>query len=134
MEMMQNEPEPIDETNLIEANTDFMARVAAVGIDLIYDEDGDILLVTFGEPQEATSEPTSFDWLYVRISPETLEIVGLDVLQFRRRVLANNEIVRQMFAGQTLDTLLAGQPVHVEGTNAQKAASLIRELATAQFA
>ncbi len=51
---------------------------------LFYDQEGDVMYLTIGEPQEAVSREMGNDIL-LRVHPDTGEVVGLTVLNFASR-------------------------------------------------
>ena len=64
------------------ANSDLEERLGALGITLDYDDERDILFCRFGPPTEALTESVD-DLVYVRVDPDTLKIVGLEILHAR---------------------------------------------------
>jgi hypothetical protein len=68
------------------ANNDLAERMAALGVTSDLDADTDILFVTIGPPQEALTESVD-DWLGLRVDPETLKIVGFEVLHAQAAAL-----------------------------------------------
>ena len=48
-----------------------------------YDDEGDILDISIGEPEEAVSKEVEDD-LFLRINPISGEIVGFSMLNFRK--------------------------------------------------
>lgn len=50
---------------------------------MIYDDEGDILDVSMGSPVEAVSKEVEDDF-FVRISPQTGEVVGFSILNFKK--------------------------------------------------
>ncbi len=52
-------------------------------IRMVYDDEGDILDISLGEPEEAISEEVEDD-LFIRIDPISGEIVGFSMLNFRK--------------------------------------------------
>jgi hypothetical protein len=52
-------------------------------IRMVYDEQGDILDVSLGEPEEAVSREIEDDFL-LRIKSDTGEVVGFSILNFRK--------------------------------------------------
>lgn len=52
-------------------------------IRMVYDEDGDILDVSIGAPEDAISKEVEDDF-FLRVKPETGEVVGFSILNFRK--------------------------------------------------
>lgn len=52
-------------------------------IRMIYDEQGDILDVSLGEPEEAISREIEDDF-FLRMKSDTGEIVGFSIINFRK--------------------------------------------------
>ena len=52
-------------------------------IRMVYDDEGDILDISIGEPEEAISKEVEDD-LFLRINPISGEIVGFSILNFRK--------------------------------------------------
>jgi len=52
-------------------------------IRMVYDEEGDILDVSLGEPVEAISKEVEDDF-FLRIRPQSGEVVGFSMLNFRK--------------------------------------------------
>ena len=84
----------IDPDRLWEANTDYVDRIEAEGVFVVYDATLDTLFVEFGGPKEALSEH-AIDNVMVRIDPDTLQIVGVEVLDFFTDFLPCNRLFRE---------------------------------------
>lgn len=52
-------------------------------IRMVYDEEGDILDVSLGEPEEAISREVEDDF-FLRIKPDSGDVVGFSILNFRK--------------------------------------------------
>ena len=52
-------------------------------IRMVYDETGDILDVSIGEPEEAISREVEDDF-FLRVKPDTGKVVGFSILNFRK--------------------------------------------------
>ncbi len=50
---------------------------------MVYDEEGDILDVSLGEPEEAISKEVEDDF-FLRVKPDSDEVVGFSILNFRK--------------------------------------------------
>ena len=52
-------------------------------IRIVYDDEGEILDISLGEPEEAVSKEVEDDF-FLRINPASGEIVGFSILNFRK--------------------------------------------------
>ncbi|MBI4596588.1 MAG: DUF2283 domain-containing protein [Candidatus Tectomicrobia bacterium] len=52
-------------------------------IRMVYDEEGDILDISTGAPEEAISREIE-DAFFLRVSPRSGEVVGFSILNFRK--------------------------------------------------
>jgi len=52
-------------------------------IRMVYDDVGDILDVSIGEPEDAISREVEDDF-FLRVKPDTGEVVGFSILNFRK--------------------------------------------------
>ena len=52
-------------------------------IRIVYDEEGDILDVSIGEPENAISKEVEDDF-FLRVKPDTGEVIGFSILNFRK--------------------------------------------------
>ena len=77
-----------------EANKDYMGRIEREGLKAIYDATLDTLFVEIGEPKEALTEHV-VDNVMVRINPDSLQIVGFEILDFLDDFLPENRLVRE---------------------------------------
>jgi len=50
---------------------------------IVYDDEGDILDVSLGEPEEAISREVESDF-FLRINPVSGQVVGFSILNFRK--------------------------------------------------
>jgi hypothetical protein len=64
------------------ANLDLATRIQMLGVSVVYDDDIDILFCQFGPPTEALTETVN-DWLAVRVDPETLKVLGFELMSLR---------------------------------------------------
>jgi len=53
-------------------------------INFFFDEEGDVLDITFGKPRKAVAKELKND-IAVRVDPKTGEIVGIVILNFMKR-------------------------------------------------
>ncbi len=74
---------------ILRANADLGRRIDALGISVFYDEEFDIFQIAIGEPVEAITEEIK-DGLQMRLDPESLKIVGYEVLRFKHHFLKAN--------------------------------------------
>ena len=77
-----------------EANEDYLKRIEELGVVAIYDSVLDALFIEIGGPREALTEHV-VDNVMVRVEPETLEIVGLEILDFLEDFVPANRLVRE---------------------------------------
>lgn len=52
-------------------------------IRMVYDEEGDVLDVSIGEPVGAISKEVEDDF-FLRVKPDSSEVVGFSILNFRK--------------------------------------------------
>ena len=84
----------IDSQLLWEANKDYLHRMKSQGVDIVYDAPLDTLIVEIGGPKEALSEHV-VDNIMVRVEPDTLEIVGVEILEFFSDCLPSNRLIEE---------------------------------------
>ena len=84
----------IDSQLLWEANKDYLHRMKSQGVDIVYDAPLDTLFVEIGGPKEALSEHV-VDNIMVRVEPDTLEIVGVEILEFFSDFLPSNRLFEE---------------------------------------
>ncbi len=104
------------------ANTDLAERMARLGVTSDLDTKTDILLVTIGNPQEALTEGVD-DWLWLRIDPDTLKIVGFEVLHAQAAALRTTGFFFVLGILFLLDKL------REQGSRAPEAVTLYAQLA-----
>ena len=92
---MPQEIRHIDPDKLLEANKDYIDRIEREGVILVYDATLDTLFIEFGGPKEAVSEHV-VDNIMLRIEPETLQIVGCEILDFFSDFIPNHRLFRDM--------------------------------------
>lgn len=61
-------------------------------ITIDYDEEADVLYLSFGEPKEAITE--EFGNVGVRVNEETKEIVGITVVNFLQNIKNKHEPIK----------------------------------------
>jgi len=66
---------------IVAANADIDQRIRELGVTVCYDREDDVLLISIGAHTEAITESIEPGRL-ARLDPETLKIVGLEVLGF----------------------------------------------------
>lgn len=64
------------------------AAVSLEKIDLDYDEEADVLYISFGRPREAKDSVEAEDGVIYRIAGN--EVVGITITDFKARTLKNN--------------------------------------------
>ncbi len=87
------ESSDLDEQAIARANFDLNDRMVREGVTLCYDAEDDILSIVIGEPCEALTEQV-VDTVFCRIEPDTLKIVGFEIVQFHADFLRNNKLFR----------------------------------------
>ena len=85
----------IDPDKLMEANRDYLDRIERKGLQAVYDARLDTLFIEIGGPEEALSEHL-VDNIMLRINPDTLQVVGLEILDFLSDFLPNNRLIGDM--------------------------------------
>ena len=94
---MAQEIRHVDPDKLLEANKDYLDRIERDGVNLVYDATLDTLFIEFGGPKAALSEHI-VDNIMLRIEPDTLQIVGCEILDFFSDFVPNNRLFRQMIS------------------------------------
>lgn len=84
----------IDQERFKAANQNYMDRIEVEGLKAIYDATLDTLFIEIGEPQEALTEHIA-DNIMIRINPVSLQIVGMEILDFLDDFLPANRIARE---------------------------------------
>ena len=85
----------IDPQDLLDANKDYLERIERDGLQAVYDAKLDSLFVELGGPKEALSEHL-VDNIMIRVEPDTLRIVGLEILDFFSDFLPHNRLFVEM--------------------------------------
>jgi len=85
----------IDPDRLIEANRDYLERIERDGLRAVYDSTLDMLFIEIGGPKEGLSEHLA-DNVMLRIDPDTLQIIGLEILDFLADFLPHNRLFKEM--------------------------------------
>ena len=85
-----------------ESNKDYLDRIQKNGLRAIYDATLDTLFIEIGGPTEALSEHL-IDNIMVRIDPDTLKIVGFEILDFLDDFLPANRMIREACHSWKLD-------------------------------
>ena len=98
---MSQEIRFIDPDKLLEANRDYIDRIERQGLDAVYDSTLDSLFIEIGGPTESLSEHLA-DNIMVRVDPETLQIQGLEIVDFFDDFLPNNRLVQNMISDMGL--------------------------------
>ena len=84
-----------------ESNRNYLDRIQKQGLAALYDATLDTLFIEIGGPKAALSEHL-LDNIMVRIDPDTLEIVGFEILDFLDDFLPQNRIIREACRGWDL--------------------------------
>lgn len=92
------EVRPLDTEEIRRANFDLAERIEAETITLDYNPEADVLTITIGEPTPAITEPL-FDDIMYRIEPDTLKIVGIEIVAFFGDFVRRNKLVRKLLRG-----------------------------------
>ena len=116
---MKDKPSEIDFELVTQKNNNFTERLLNEGVSIAYDEDGDTLIMTIGQPRDAVTEQI-LDGIYYRIDPATYDISGCVILGFVSDVLANNKIFRILFQNSFNQLREQGNMVSWKGHQAQK--------------
>ena len=85
----------IDQDRLLEANRDYLERIERDGFRAVYDGTLDTLFIEIGGAKEGLSEHLA-DNVMLRINPESLQIIGLEILDFLADFLPHNRLFREM--------------------------------------
>lgn len=85
----------IDPERLLEANRDYLERIERDGLRAVYDGTLDTLFIEIGGPKEGLSEHLA-DNVMLRIDPDTLQIIGLEILDFLADFLPHNRLLKEM--------------------------------------
>ncbi len=100
-------------------NVDIGDRLCEEGVSIYYDEDGDTLLITIGEPRSAIAKQLA-GGIYLRVDPVTLKYVGCDIVGLVSDLFASNSVFRQLFHG-TLESLRRSNwQTELKGVEARK--------------
>ena len=86
-------------TAIRDADPSWPERIRSELHDIQFDSEADILYIAFGAQQEALSIPLDVpgEDLYLRVNAESLQVVGLDILHFRRTFLPKHADAKQAF-------------------------------------
>lgn len=124
-----DETEALELREILAANSDLEERIRSLAVAITYDDEFDIFLVTLGEPQPAiTEEIPEGHGLQFRLDPESLKIIGYEILSFRSRYLKAHPEFQQHF-----DALFEKPPIRTvdipqTGPQRERANEAIREL------
>jgi hypothetical protein len=69
---------------IFDANDDLQDRLVGLDTELVYDPEDDYFAVLIGPPTDATTESIA-NCILLRVEPDTLKIVGLEIYDFERR-------------------------------------------------
>lgn len=90
-----DEVRPLDTTEIRRANFDLAERIEVEEVTLDYNPEADVLSITIGEPRPAVTEPL-FDDIMYRVDPDTLKIVGVEIVAFFSDFVRRNKLVRKL--------------------------------------
>ena len=99
---MERDTLRFDPERFKEANKNYMDRIQEEGLTAIYDATLDTLFIEIGGPREALSDHV-VDNIMLRIEPHTLQIVGVEILDFLDDFLPANRLVREACRSWQLD-------------------------------
>ena len=112
---MEQHASLLDAAGFKDANKDYLKRIEKQGLRAVYDATLDTLFLEIGSPREALTEHV-VDNIMARVDPESLEIVGLEILDFMDDFLPANRLVRESLRNWDLNrqadsqwTLMASQ-------------------------
>ena len=91
---MTHQSRRIDPDKFLEANRDYIDRIEREGLFLVYDAALDTLFIEFGGPRAALSEHV-VDNILLRIDPDTLHMVGVEIQDFFDDFLPQNRLFRE---------------------------------------
>jgi hypothetical protein len=83
-----------DPARFKEANQDYLDRIEREGLTAIYDATLDTLFLEIGGPTEALTEHLA-DNVMIRVDPNSLQVVGFEVLDFLDDFLPQHRLVRE---------------------------------------
>jgi uncharacterized protein YuzE len=92
-------------SRILAANDDLAERIQALGVSMDYDEEDDALFVSFGPGVEALTGSVN-GAVYLRIDPDTLKIIGVEV--WRVRTLMTEAPTGLRFWWHATEALTAG--------------------------
>jgi len=64
--------------------------------DIYYDEEGDFLELTFGEPPENEYSEQTESGIFITKNEKTNQLYGIGILGFKKRCYVLNEILKKM--------------------------------------
>lgn len=88
--------------NVLEENRDLTSRLQQLSVTIAYDRDDDTFLVTLGEPQEALTESLAGGHLYLRVDPESLKIMGIEIPDLTTRLADDARVKRVWLAARNI--------------------------------
>ncbi len=87
----------IDLKKLKEANAQYLVGLSPKQLGIVYDSTLDAFFVELNEPKEALTEHV-IDNVLVRVDPESLRILDLEIQDFFSDFLPNNRLFREVAA------------------------------------
>lgn len=109
---------------LAQANYDLLDRIEREGIALYYNHEADTLSLVIGEPREGVTEPM-IDDIFCRLDPESLKVIGVEIVAFRRDFLRKNKIARKVFSPVIQELVEKGEVVLLEASIRRRAGELL---------
>lgn len=88
----------LDASEVRLANQDFAQRLGVEEVTLDYNPEADVLSITIGTPTPAITEP-AFDNLLYRVDPDTLRIVGFEILALFGDYARNEPLTHKLLKG-----------------------------------
>ena len=82
--------------SVLHANEDLAVRLRGLSISITYDRDDDTFMLTLGDHREALTESVDESRLYIRIDPDTLKIVGVEIPELTVR-LGDDPVVKRIW-------------------------------------
>ncbi len=78
---------------IVEANRDLNKRLADIDVCVSYEPGEDLFTLMLGDPQEALTESID-NVFYIRVDPESLAIVGIEVPYLSERLQDHPDIAK----------------------------------------
>ena len=128
-----DETEALELREILAANGDLEERIRSLAVTVTYDDEFDIFLLTLGEPQPAiTEEMPGGHGLQLRLDPESLKIVGYEVLGFQSTYLKAHPEFRHHFEALFEKPPIRTVDIPQTGPQRERAQEAIRQLIPAK--